>query len=100
MPMVALDFTGQRKVPKIDVEFEIYINNVRVVYILRGVIYFGDDHFTCRIVNEDGLVWYHDGIATQNSVIYEGKLGDTKLDLKKCRDKIASGAIYSKKIVS
>ena len=72
----------------------------QIVYILRGVIYFGDDHFTCRIVNEDGLVWYHDGIATQNSVIYEGKLGDTKLDLKKCRDKIASGAIYSKKIVS
>ena len=49
-------------------------------------------------MNEDGLVWYHDGIATQNSVIYEGKLGDTKLDLKKCRDKIASGAIYSKKL--
>jgi len=100
MPIVALDFTGQRKVPKIDANFEIYMNNERVVYILRGVIYFGDYHFTCRIVDEEGLVWYHDGIATQNSVIYEGKLGDTTLDLKKCRDKKASGAIYSKKVVS
>ena len=98
MPMVALDLTGQHRVPKIDVNFELFINNVQVVYILRGIIYFGDNHYTCRIVNEDGLVWYHDGIATQNSVIFEGRLGDATLDLKKCRGKIASSAIYSKKL--
>jgi hypothetical protein len=98
MPMIALDFTGQHQIPKIDVNFEININGVKVVYILRGIIYFGDNHYTSRIVNEDGLVWYHDGVATQNSVIYDGKLGESTLDLKKCRDKIASGAIYSKKL--
>ena len=95
LPMIALDFSNKK--PRIDFTFEICIDNVIGVYILRGVIYFGEAHYTSRILNEDGNVWFHDGIATGNSVIYEGNLGDSNIVLEKCRGKMAYGAIYSKK---
>ena len=40
-------------------------------YSLRGVIYFAADHFTARIVTQAGMVWFHDGIFTGSSLVYE-----------------------------
>ena len=40
-------------------------------YKLRGVIYFSDKHFTSRIITRNGMVWFHDGICTCNSLDYE-----------------------------
>ena len=34
------------------------------VWELTAVIYFGSNHFSCRFVDDDGVVWYHDGIET------------------------------------
>lgn len=35
-------------------------------HILRpaGIIYYDDSHFTCRIVTEIGMLYYHDGLTT------------------------------------
>jgi len=35
-----------------------------VVLDVRGLIYHGDFHFTSRIIGNDGIVWYHDGMTT------------------------------------
>jgi hypothetical protein len=46
----------------------------RICYILRGVIYFNNDHFTERVVTSTGMTWYHDGIFTGRSLVYESQI--------------------------
>ncbi|KAF5368131.1 hypothetical protein D9615_010219 [Tricholomella constricta] len=41
-------------------------------YSLRGVIYYGNDHFVCRMVFPDGRVWQHDGMAREGVPFLEG----------------------------
>jgi len=91
LPILAFQFSGQR--PIIDSNITINVNGASASYTLRGVIYFGDYHYTSRIVNELGLVWFHDGIATGNSVIYEGNVND--MDISTCRGKLPSAAVYT-----
>ncbi|KAJ7310828.1 hypothetical protein DFH08DRAFT_667300, partial [Mycena albidolilacea] len=47
-------------------------NTVR--YALRGVIYSGENHFTARVIKDNGAVWYHDGIETGSTTIAEGSI--------------------------
>ena len=48
-------------------------NSTRVRYVLRGVIYFDDHHFTECVVTSTGMVWFHDGIFTGRSLVYESQ---------------------------
>lgn len=66
------------------------------LYRLAGLIYFGSDHFVARSVTSDNKVYYHDGIEGGYST-YEGVLGDTvtECELRTCRGKSASLAIYA-----
>ncbi|KAJ7764082.1 hypothetical protein B0H14DRAFT_3593765 [Mycena olivaceomarginata] len=34
----------------------------------------GENHFTSRIIKENGAIWYHDGIATGRKCQYDGQL--------------------------
>ncbi|KAI0083344.1 hypothetical protein BDY19DRAFT_863585, partial [Irpex rosettiformis] len=43
-------------------------------YRLAGIIYFGDFHFTCRIVDKEGGIWYNDGIETGSQSQYESHI--------------------------
>ena len=43
-------------------------------YFLCGLIYLGNFHFTCRIIQKNGNVWYHDGIKTKKRCAYEGHI--------------------------
>ncbi|KAJ7025280.1 hypothetical protein C8F04DRAFT_968042 [Mycena alexandri] len=43
---------------------------------LRGVIYGGDHHFTSRYITPTGDVWFHDGISTGRSCVFEGDLNN------------------------
>ena len=36
----------------------------RFEYKLKGGIYFGNNHFTCRLIDNNEMIWFHDGIAT------------------------------------
>lgn len=68
------------------------------VFVLRGLVYFGDFHFTSRIV-KDGVVWFHDGMSINpRKCRYEGRLSDfTDRDLLTCYDKTAVLVVYARK---
>jgi hypothetical protein len=80
--------------PAINTQFQSVIAETSVTYLLRGVLYYGDNHFTCRIVSEDGMTWFHDGIATGKNVICEGHVNNLHT-LASCLGKQASIAIYT-----
>ncbi|KAF8874336.1 hypothetical protein BD779DRAFT_1476546 [Infundibulicybe gibba] len=42
-------------------------------YILRGIIYHGNDHFTARVITEGGGVWYHDEGGAVTKYCVDGK---------------------------
>ena len=44
-----------------------------VCYNLRGVIYFDDNHFTEHVVSSTDMIWFHDGIFTGRTLIYESQ---------------------------
>jgi hypothetical protein len=55
----------------------------------RGLIYYGDFHFTSHIIGSDGMVWYHDCITARNSCENEGDFDKfSSRNLLKCRGKI------------
>jgi len=78
----------------IDAEFLMKVENNDYQYILRGIIYFGADHFTSCIITDQTLIWYHDGMETEADVEYEGTIGNIQ-DLNTCRGKTAIVAIYT-----
>jgi hypothetical protein len=43
-------------------------------YLLKGIVYLGDFHFTSQIITSDNKVWFHDGIETRDNCQYNGKL--------------------------
>jgi hypothetical protein len=65
---------------------------------LKGLVYYGSYHFTCRIIDEFGNIWFHDGITTGRITIQEGRYGSvSQPDLKKCRNKQLCLVIYGHK---
>jgi hypothetical protein len=71
-------------------------SDLSITLKLRGIIYYGDFHFTARVFASDGSVWYHDGIATGRSCQDEGTLSDlSDADLTTCYGRQASIIIYS-----
>ncbi|KAF8145875.1 hypothetical protein K438DRAFT_1871179 [Mycena galopus ATCC 62051] len=48
----------------IDPVVTLNMEETKVRYVLRGVVYSGNLHFTSRIIKPNGSIWYHDGIET------------------------------------
>ena len=62
---------------------------------LKGLVYHGDYHFTCRIIDESGNIWFHDGMTTRRISVKDGKFGTvSQLNLKECRNKQLCLVIY------
>jgi hypothetical protein len=40
-------------------------------YNLCGVIYFSCEHFTARVISDNGIIWFHDGIFMNRCLVYE-----------------------------
>ncbi|KAJ7764347.1 hypothetical protein B0H16DRAFT_1310894 [Mycena metata] len=73
------------------------VNGTMRVLKLRGIIYGGDHHFTSRYISLSGSVWFHDGITTGRSCIYEGLLSDlTNSYMTSARGKQAINLIYAR----
>ncbi|KAF8223954.1 hypothetical protein L208DRAFT_1126002, partial [Tricholoma matsutake] len=68
-PLLAVDTS--HCLPSLDSVLVVDINNHQCRYILHGIIYYAADHFTARIVMKDGMVWFHNGIFTGSSLVYE-----------------------------
>lgn len=84
--------------PHIKVPFDGKIYTLR----LRGIIYGGGYHFTAKIIDVDGTIWYHDGQVTASSCRREGSLHHTA-DLEDLRysgrepvRKIAVALVYAR----
>ncbi|KAJ6563563.1 hypothetical protein DFH09DRAFT_920212, partial [Mycena vulgaris] len=41
---------------------------------LKGIIYGGQNHFTCRFIHSSGTVWFHNGISTWRACIQDSSL--------------------------
>ncbi len=50
----------------------IMVDNTR--YRLIGLMYHGSRHFTAKIVEKDGGIWFHDGARTGRQCVYMGNL--------------------------
>ena len=60
------------QIPRLlDPVLHINVGGLHRRYKLRGVIYFSGEHFTCRVITRNGMVWFHDGIFTGSSLVYE-----------------------------
>jgi hypothetical protein len=49
-------------------------NGKNTVLNLRGLIYYKNFHFTCRVVDLDGKIWYNDGKSMGRSSTIDGTL--------------------------
>jgi hypothetical protein len=68
-----LAFDLGRDVPSLDPVLQITCTNSHIPYNLRGVVYFSDKHFTARVITNAGTVWFHDGMLTGSSLLYESQ---------------------------
>ena len=74
---------------------KIKVANKTCVLTLKGIVYYGDNHFTSRIVTSNGSVWFNDGITTGRNSIEEGQLSMmSDQELRKCRDKNLLLVVY------
>ena len=63
---------------------------------LRGIVYHGRYHFTSRIIDKDGRIWYHDGMTTGKTVCEDGNLQSmTNQSLAMCRARNLVLAVYA-----
>ena len=80
----------------IHIDFEILVQ--KQSYFLGGIIYYGNNHFTSRIIDHLGNIWYHDGMTSKSSVINEGKIHNMSTEqLKTAKDRTSVILIYCKK---
>jgi hypothetical protein len=61
-------------IPYADVKINTSFKFLNKSYNLRGVVYYGSNHYTSCIVSENKSVWYHDGIQTGKDMTFEGTL--------------------------
>ncbi|KAJ7183739.1 hypothetical protein C8R46DRAFT_883813 [Mycena filopes] len=97
-PIMLLDLSHDKLLFSNELAFQ--VNGVEVKMKLRGVIYGGQGHFTCRVVQRDRTMWFHDGITTGSSCLRETNLQDVddRLRLHKCGEKIAVAVVYARVI--
>jgi len=63
---------------------------------LAGVVYFGQEHFTARVVDRSQRMWYHDGLTTRRNCVDNGQLNQISYqDLWFKEGRKASAIIYS-----
>ncbi|KAF8962225.1 hypothetical protein BDZ97DRAFT_1611458, partial [Flammula alnicola] len=76
--LIFVEFSSPRYI--IDHELNYNTDGFEVQFRLAGLIYGGQNHFVCRIVDAAGAVWYHDGITTGSGCVREGSLSDIVRD--------------------
>ncbi|KAJ7734608.1 hypothetical protein B0H16DRAFT_1327487 [Mycena metata] len=80
-------------------EFLVFDCNGRAIKLrIRGIVYGGGRHFTARIIERSGAVWFHDGITTGSKCIEEINFRNVPdpLTLHKCGEKTAVSVIYAR----
>ncbi|KAJ7027195.1 hypothetical protein C8F04DRAFT_965550 [Mycena alexandri] len=96
--IMLFDLTHDKLLFSDDLTFE--VRNQQINMKLRGIIYGGQNHFTCRYIQSDGSMWFHDGITTGSTCLRETKVQDVenRLQLHKCGEKTAVALIYARTV--
>jgi hypothetical protein len=68
-PLLAIELW--QGLPEFGPDLHVEVHGLHRRYSLRGVIYFAANHFTARVVTQTGIVWFHDGIFSGSTLIYE-----------------------------
>ncbi|KAF8229181.1 hypothetical protein L208DRAFT_1125851, partial [Tricholoma matsutake] len=55
----------------LNTSLQINCNGAASVYLLRGVIYYANQHFTAHFLNTTGDTWHHDGMARGGALTLE-----------------------------
>jgi hypothetical protein len=65
---------------------------------LRGIIYGGQGHFTCRFIDKAGDIWVHDRMVTGRNCLPEINIQRVAdwLSLHECGEKKAVAVIYAR----
>ena len=66
---------------KVNIETEVKLTELNATYRLCGIVYYGNFHFVCRVIDQSGDVWYHDGAKHKDQAAYVGNI--VNLNLKK-----------------
>ena len=86
------------KVDGVNVKWTLQIDLQQYQYRLCGFIYYGNNHFTSRIIDHLGNIWYHHGMTSKHSVVNEGKIHNMSTEqLKTAKDRTSVILIYCKK---
>ncbi|KAJ6465500.1 hypothetical protein C8R47DRAFT_1224369 [Mycena vitilis] len=95
-PLMVLDLTHDKLVFNELLSFQ--VQGVAVNMRLRGIVYGGQNHFTCRLIGKDGRMWFHDGITTGRDCVPEVNFRSLqdKLVLHKCGEKKAFQELQSR----
>jgi hypothetical protein len=72
-------------------------NDKIVNFKLRGLIYGGHGHFTCRFVDDSGVMWYNDGMVTGRMCRREQSLSEIvdRRSLNKCLNNKVVAVVYA-----
>lgn len=93
-PLMFVGLPDQWEKLKISLNMTLTIEKHKHPYKLRGICYHGNNHFTSRVVDASGKVWYHDGITSKRNLELDGKFSSIDC-LSATRNKRAIGLIYS-----
>jgi hypothetical protein len=63
---------------------------------LRGVVYYGSHHYTSRIIDNEGHVWFHDGMITGKDMHSQGAAAKLKpKDFSSCNSGKIALLVYA-----
>jgi hypothetical protein len=68
-PLIAFQWGGAP--PILHTSLHITCRGVAEQYILRGVIYYANQHFTTHFLDSTGGCWYHDGMTRNGALILQ-----------------------------
>lgn len=96
-PILSLSLPSEDNVISISKQITVKCEHEDVLYVLKGIVYYANAHFTSQIVTANGDVWYHDGIGTGGEILYDGKLAEmSELDLLHRKGGNATLSVYSR----
>jgi len=69
-------------------------NSRNTILKLKGILYYGDYHFTMQMFENNGNVWFHDGQHNDGKITNISSSGMQSHLLNECDGKKALMAIY------
>ncbi|KAJ7101098.1 hypothetical protein C8R44DRAFT_888062 [Mycena epipterygia] len=94
MVIIGLAASGSKE--NIEPEITFGVRGRQKILTLQGIVYYGYFHFTSRLVDSEGRIWFHDGIGTGRNTTNEGLLSTKRPGfLDDCRGLTTALLVYT-----